>query len=70
MHTVNLFSKCLAVVLSSLLQRELDDFVSYWNFHSIRLNRLAECPSGRPDNLFEMPQEFGRTMIKILCSIV
>ena len=59
-RTVCQISKCLAVVLSSIIQRELDDFVSYWNSHSIRPNRLAECPSGRPDDLFEMPQEFGR----------
>ena len=48
--------QCLAVVLSTLLQRELDDFVSYWNSHSIRSNRCAECPSGRPDDLFEIPR--------------
>ena len=51
------FRMCLAVVLSSLLQRELDDFVSYWNSHGY--NRMAECPSGRPEDLFEMAEEFG-----------
>ena len=35
------------------------DFNNYWNSHAIRANRTAECPSGIPDDLYQMPEEFG-----------
>ena len=52
--------KCLAVVLVTMLEQELSDFVAYWNSHRIRCNRSIECPSGIPEDMFDMPEEFGK----------
>ena len=58
--------KCLAVVLVTMLEQELSDFVAYWNSHRIRCNRGIECPSGIPEDMFDMPEEFGKR-IKYEC---
>ena len=50
--------KCLAVVLVTMLEQELSDFVAYWNSHRIRRNRSTECPTGIPEDMFDMPEEF------------
>ena len=42
-----------------VLTRDLNEYVSIWNSHHIRPVRLAGCPSGRPDDMFDMPEEFG-----------
>lgn len=51
--------QCLAIVFLPLLERELREFVCYWNSHSLRQNRVAECPQGIPDDLYDMPGHFG-----------
>lgn len=51
--------QCLAVVLESILQQELLEFLHYWNSHNIRTNTLAECPAGIPNDLYSIPEEFG-----------
>lgn len=33
--------------------------MSYWNSHLLRRNRVAACPQGIPDDLYDMPEEFG-----------
>ena len=38
---------------------KLNDFVEYWNSHSICVSCIAECPPGIPDDLYAMPEEFG-----------
>ena len=58
-----IYRLCLHVVLVSLLKRELEEFTDYWNSHAIRANRTAECPSGIPDDLYQMPQEFGLSLL-------
>ena len=58
--------KCLAVVLVTMLEQELSDFVAYWNLHRIRSNRIIECPTGIPEDMFDMPEEFGKQMIYIM----
>ena len=58
-NIIIIIRKCLAVVLENLLKRELQEFVLYWNTHCIRYNRHIECPSGIPDDMYEMPEEFG-----------
>lgn len=60
MHAI--IRKCLAVVLENLLKRELHEFMLYWNTHSIRYNSYTECPSGIPNDLYEMPEEFGQSL--------
>ena len=55
----------MAFVFLPILTKELEDFVALWNSHHIRPTRLASCPSGRPGDMFEMPQLFGMFMAVI-----
>lgn len=50
---------CLAYVYAPLLQTSLDDFKKRWNSHRIRKNRIAGCPAGVPEDLYELPQLNG-----------
>ena len=52
-------TKCLAYVLVSVLQRELEEFKELWNTHTIRYNRRIEAPHGIPNDLYTMPSESG-----------
>ena len=45
-----------------VVTKDLNQFVSFWNSHHIRPVWLASCPSGRPDDMFDMPQEFGEIL--------
>ncbi len=56
---VYLHRKCMAVAFLPVLQKEVSEFVQYWNTHRIRKTRNAECPGGRPVDLFEMPNYYG-----------
>ena len=50
------------------MKTDIEEFVEFWNSHSIRSNKLAACPAGRPDDLYEMPELFGNLMC--VCVIV
>ena len=48
-------------MFAPLLQRELDQFMEDWNSHTMRYNRLADCPTGvSPNDLYDMPEHFGK----------
>ena len=49
----------LAYVYGPLLKRSLDDFKVRWNSHRIKLNRVAGCPDGVPEDLYNLPQLNG-----------
>lgn len=51
--------KCLAIVFLPVLERELREFMIHWNTHRMRHNRLANCPGGVPEDLFDMPMHYG-----------
>ena len=53
------FRYCLAFVIVPILQKELDDFVKWWNSHRIRYNRKSDSPKGIPDDLFDIPEAVG-----------
>ena len=53
----------LAYVYGLLLKQSLDDFKARWNSHRIRRNRVAGCPDGVPDDLYNLPQLNGMTLI-------
>ena len=55
----------LAYVYGLLLKRSLDDFKVRWNSHRIRPNKVAGCPDGVPEDLYNLPQLNG--MISIDC---
>ena len=47
---------CLQYCLMDLIQKYLDEVAELWNSHTIRPNRMAECPSGIPDEMYFFPQ--------------
>ena len=49
----------MAVSIIPVVRRDLQEFVEYWNTHHIRSSSRAFCPSGRPDDMFDMPQIYG-----------
>lgn len=57
--------QCLVVTLERMMQREISDFAQYWNSHSIRVNSTAECPSGIPEDMYDMPSQLGIIIIAI-----
>lgn len=42
-----------------VLETELENVKNDWNHHSIRPSRNAETPSGRPDIMFLIPDNYG-----------
>ena len=43
-----------------IMQQELDEMKSMWSTHYIREVRNSECPPGRPNVLYFMPEQSGR----------
>ena len=50
---------CLAYVMLPPLRRELNEFKDNWNNHLIRKNKLADCPAGVPNELYDYPSLKG-----------
>ena len=51
----------IADAFELLLREALDDFCNRWNLHRIQPNRKAGCPSGVPDDLYQLPHLNGIT---------
>ena len=51
--------ECLWFCFNEILQQDLDFFRIHWNTHRIRQSR-HDTVAGRPDELFFMPESFGR----------
>ena len=51
---------CLQFSFMVLIQQELDLVATEWNSHRIRKNRMAECPSGVPDELYFLSEFSGK----------
>lgn len=54
-----MYRHCLSFVYADLIETALDEFKARWNSHSIRPSRLAGCPSGVPDDLYNLPEING-----------
>lgn len=48
-----------------ILQTELDETLELWNNHRIRKVRNSECPSGRPNILYSLPDNNGGEDCKV-----
>jgi hypothetical protein len=49
----------LRLVYDDLIQQKLDEFVNYWNTHTIRKQHVAvDSPNGVPDTLFFNPESY------------
>ena len=46
---------CLQFCFMALIQKELDSIRIRWNAHKIRATRHQECPPGKPDVLYYLP---------------
>lgn len=55
----NLQRECLKFCFTRLLQKELDSMRIQWNMHIISTSRNAECPRGKPDLMFDLPEMYG-----------
>ena len=53
---------CLQFSFMGLIQQELDLVATEWNSHRIGKNRLAECPSGVPDELHFLSELSGKAV--------
>ena len=62
--SIPLHIECARFCFMGLIQTELDETVKLWNCHYIRKTRGSECPPGRPDALFAMPERSGGTDCK------
>ncbi|CAH0550629.1 unnamed protein product [Brassicogethes aeneus] len=57
LFTGNIVDKSiLQFCFMDIIQEELNNVVLEWNMHLIRKNRHSNCPSGRPDVIFNFPQ--------------
>lgn len=50
---------CLQYCFMDSIQRTLSEVADLWNIHTIRPNRMSECPSGVPDEMYCFPQSKG-----------
>lgn len=53
--------ECLRFCFVTLIQKDLDSIVIQWNQHRIRQQRQHECPSGKPDLMYYIPEAFEAT---------
>ncbi|XP_028456051.1 uncharacterized protein LOC114570053 [Perca flavescens] len=42
-----------------VLQNELDEYKQLWNTHTIRPVRQSQCPSGKPEAMYNVPHRFN-----------
>ncbi|XP_057300662.1 uncharacterized protein LOC130635218 [Hydractinia symbiolongicarpus] len=57
--------ECLKFCFHGLIQKELDDMIEVHNTHRIRPYPNQECPSGRPDIIYAVPETYGSSYYKI-----
>ena len=49
--------------MAHLIEDELEKFVEHWNTHVMRANRLTGSPSAIPNDLYEMPNTYGTSLM-------
>lgn len=67
---VSLSRYCLLYTSVPLLEKELDDFVFFWNSHLIRKNKLSQSPSGVPNEMHELPALYGKLSTSYLACLI
>ena len=53
--------ECIRFCFTRILQADLDRAVEIWNNHTIRRQTNSECPSGKPNIMYHLPQCFHAT---------
>ena len=60
-----LYRELLAFTIGHILEKELDEFVDHWNSHKIRKNKWIQGPCGIPNDMYDTPGMFSKSMIKV-----
>ena len=50
---------CILYCFAQLIQNDLDKALLLHNSHRIRPYTFQECPSGKPDLIFQLPEAYG-----------
>ena len=61
------YSDCLGFCFMHLVHKDLDRVRTEWNCHRIRHSRQSCCPSGFPNELYQLPQISGSYGLLIAC---
>ena len=56
---INYHVEIIGFCFMFILQQELDEMKPMWNTHYIREERNSECPPGRPNVLYFIPEQLG-----------
>ena len=61
-YRINLYYRaCLSIVFPPIIEKELEEYMAYWNSHCIRSSR-GDCLGGIPNDLFDMPAYYGKAI--------
>ena len=61
-YRINLYYRaCLSIVFLPIIEKELEEYMAYWNSHCIRSSR-GDCLGGIPSDLFDMPAYYGKAI--------
>ena len=52
----------LDLIFGTLLRCDMKEFMGDWNNHMIRRNQLSNSPSGRPQDMYDLPELQGKHM--------
>lgn len=63
MYVIIYCSKCMRFCFMDILQDDIDRCARKWNDHTVRPTKNAECPHGKPNILYALPQEKGSSII-------
>ena len=55
----------MAYIFIPVIQRECNIFLSNWNTHRIREQKNLLLPTGVPDHMFAVPEQYGSTQCGI-----
>ena len=59
-HLFFFFRECLRFCFTRMIQNELDVVKQMHNNHHIRPYANQECPSGRPNIMYDFPYAYGK----------
>ena len=66
----NASRECLKFCFNDVIQRELDDIKKVHNTHRIRRFPNQECPSGRPDIMYSIPEYYGKLLLVYFLTVL
>ena len=59
----------IAYCMAHIIESEIDEFKTEWNDHNIRANSKTALPSGRPNDLYDMTQTYGKHIERSFASL-